>query len=75
MGINDFLPDCRVFTFVPVVTDLISVNGIKGIGDRINKNAQTLYDYVQKIKDTKGLDDKLVYVGKALKIILDFYVN
>ena len=75
LGIENFLTDCRVFSLVPLIPDLISLNGIKGIVDRINKNAQTLYDYVQKIKATKGLDDKLVYVGKALKIILDLYVK
>ena len=34
-----------------------------------------LFEYVQKIKSTKGLADKLVYVGKCLKIILNIYVK
>jgi len=75
LGIENLLTDCRVFSLVPAVTDLISLNGIKGIGDRIYKNAETLYDYVQKFKSTPGLGDKLVYVGKALKIVLDIYVQ
>ena len=32
-------------------------------------------DYFEKLKSVEGLDNKLVYVGKCLKIILDIYVN
>ena len=75
LGIKNLGNDCRIFKLIPEFTKMLSVGGIQQIGDRIIKNAQTLYDYVEKIKTVKGLDDKFVYVGKCLKIILNIYVN
>ena len=66
---------CKISILIPAFNNVLSLEGIKRIGDRISKNAGTLYEYVQKIKITKGLADKLVYVGKCLKIILNIYVN
>ena len=73
--IENFSTDCRFFDLLTSFKDLISVKGIRGIGDRISEKAETLYDYFQKLKSAKGLDNKLVYVGKCLKIVLDIYVQ
>ena len=75
LGVENLLSDCRVFSLISSVKDLLSVEGIKAIGDRISEKADTLYDYFQKLKSAKGLDNKLVYVGKCLKIILDIYAQ
>lgn len=75
LSIKNLGNDCRIFHLIPVFNKMLSLEGIKGIGDRILKNAKTLYDYIEKLKTVKGLADKLVYVGKCLKIILNIYVN
>ena len=74
LSIENASTDCRVLSLISSFKNLISVKGIRGIGDRISEKAETLYDYFQKLKSAKGLDNKLVYVGKCLKIILDIYV-
>ena len=74
LTISNISKDCRYTYFISALSNISTLNGIKGIGDRIIKNAQTLYDYVEKIKTAKELADKLVYVGKCLKIILNTYV-
>ena len=74
-SIENFSTDYRVFSLISSFKNLLSVKGIRGIDDRISKKAETLYDYFQKLKSAKGLDNKLVYVGKCLKIVLDIYVQ
>ena len=75
LQINNFFSDCRFKTLIQELRNIFTFEGIKGIADRMSKNVGTLYEYVQKIKITKGLADKLVYVGKCLQIILNIYVN
>ena len=75
LNIGNILNDCRIMHLISSFKKLLSLEGIKAMGGRISKNAETLYDYFEIIKSAKGLDNKLVYVGKCLKIILDIYVH
>ena len=75
LNIGNIFNDCRIIHLISSFKKLLSLEGIKAMGGRISKNAETLYDYFEIIKSAKESDKKLVYVGKCLKITLDIYVH
>ena len=74
IGIDNSLTECRLLNIISVLNCFFSKEGIKEMGERISNNSKTIVNLVNITKNNTGLPDKLINLGKILKIILDFYV-
>ena len=74
LGIGDLVSKCNVLTILDQYNKITSNDGIKEIGYSIYINADYIYQLSLKLRNIKGFENKLIFLGKILSIILNIYV-
>ena len=67
--------DCKFDEFIIQLGNLKTLNGITQVGYRIRDQASQFFDYMKDMKEEKEFNDKIVIVGKILKIVFNISVN
>jgi len=66
--------DCKFDEFIIQLGNLKTLNGITQVGYRIRDQASQFFDYMKDMKGEKEFNDKIVIVGKILKIVFNISV-
>ena len=65
---------CNLWGLIPLINTFNHEDEIKNIGKRISDKAGEIFTNIGLIKEAEGLNNKLVYIGRILSIVLNFFV-
>ena len=74
LGVDGLGTNCNLFKVADTLLGLMNEAGIKKIGNNIANNSKAIYGLFNDILTKESLDDKLVAVGKIIKIVTNIYV-
>ena len=75
LAVEDLAAECKAFALLDLFSKFTSKDGIKDIGISIQKNANTIHQYLTEMKSEKELLKKVEKVGKIFALVLNFKVN
>ncbi len=78
LNVDGVVTDCRLMNLLTVISEIITDDGSKEIIKRVSTSRENLKTYVYGFYDSvknKKLEDASKYIGKAVQIVLNFYVN
>ena len=74
LAVEDVAVECKAFALLELFSKVTSKDGIKDIGISIQKNANTIHQYLTEMKSEKVLLNKVQKAGKIFALVLNFKV-
>ena len=74
LGVDGLGSNCNLLKVANTLLNLMNEAGVKTIGNNIANNSKAIYGLFNDILTKESLDDKLVAVGKIIKIVTNIYV-
>ena len=74
-SVDGFLTNCNAIDLFQSVQKFMSISGIRAIGETVRDNSESIYNIIDKIKHTKGINSKLENLGEFVSTLLQVNVN
>ena len=73
--IDNIFVKCRIIHIIEIINKFIKKELIKEIGKTVYEKSEQISKSVQNIQNSESKETKLIYLGKIISLIFNFYVK